>query len=677
MKVCFFFIFLFYLILSTGYVSAHPTNLDSLIVVLKAKQGNDFYYSAFTYLEDIVYNNPRFGAPILELIQERIKSENTKEYEFEIKYLEARLFHRLRKYKDASKSYLDAQFIAEKSGNNLDLVKVLIEYAYLQMMLGEYDNASIKLFRAREIALELKNKEEEAKVYNGLGILNYFFNNDSLALSFTYKARSLVKDNGNLEILSRTFEHEGLVFLRQNRLEDAQKAFEIAVEYRKELGNLTHIGNLYDNFAIIARKKKDYYKALEYCETSISYKTQIQDEGGIASVKAIIGSIYIELGDYKQATAYMINSIETRLELGEIRGASIVAKRISETFEKVGDYQNALKYYKILKQLNDSLQVEKSLQNLEEMTYKFELAEAEAQIKMTQSQNTVITFVAIALLGLLLAAGYAVYNLQKSKKKITVLNSKLSEKNKVVELKSAELIQTNSELEKVNRDKDLLFGVIAHDLRNPLISLIGLSEILIEDADEMEKKEIVDYAKKLNISALRLHYLIENLLSWSLINLDKIEVQKENFNLRSEAEKVTGLLEGPANSKNIKLSNNIDEDIEVYADRNIISLVIRNLTSNAIKFTPNGGEVKIETIPDGDTIQIKVIDSGIGIPESKFTEIFSNTITSTAGTGKERGSGLGLMVCKKLINKQGGEITVESEIGKGSTFTITLDIKHI
>ncbi|MBE2279493.1 MAG: tetratricopeptide repeat-containing sensor histidine kinase [Ignavibacteriaceae bacterium] len=675
MKVCIFFVFFFYLIVPTGVVSAHPTNLDSIIVVLKSKQGNDFYNSAFTYLEDIIYNNPRFGAPILELIQDRINEENKQEYEFEVKYLEARLFHRLRKYKEASKSYLEAEFIAEKSGNHLNLVKVLIEYAYLQMMLGEYESASNKLFRARELALGLNKSEEEAKVYNGLGILNYFFNNDSLSLSFTYRARRIVQNTDNLEILCRTYEHEGLVFLRQDKLDKASEAFEIALDYRKKLGNLTHIGNLYDNFAIIARRKKDYYKALEYCELSISYKTLIHDEGGIASVKAIIGSIYLELGDYKQATAYMINSIETRLELGEIRGASIVAKRISETYEKVGDYQNALKYHKILKQLNDSLQVEKSIQNLDELTYKFELSEAEAQIKMTQAQNTVITVVAIALLGLLIFAGYIVYSLQRSKKKISLLNSELSEKNNVVELKSAELIQTNSELEKVNRDKDLLFGVIAHDLRNPLISLIGLSEILIEDADEMEKIEIVDYAKKLNISALRLHYLIENLLSWSLINLDKIEVQKENFNLRSEAEKVTGLLEGPANSKDIKLSNNIDEDIEVYADRNIISLVIRNLTSNAIKFTPQGGEVKIETIPDGDSIQIKVIDSGIGIPESKFEEIFSNTIISTAGTGKERGSGLGLMVCKKLINKQGGEISVESEIGKGSTFTIKLNKK--
>jgi signal transduction histidine kinase len=258
----------------------------------------------------------------------------------------------------------------------------------------------------------------------------------------------------------------------------------------------------------------------------------------------------------------------------------------------------------------------------------------------------------------------------------------LQAKEDALEDNASELIQMTIKLEEseknlkeANANKDKFFSIVAHDLKSPFVGLLGITEMLDTDYDDFEEKERREFIHSLYEISKNTFELLEGLLEWARAKQGRIEYTPKEFNFFQLTDSLTNLLKANAFKKEIKLINAVDVNSIVYADRDMISTVLRNLLANAIKFTPHGGTVEVKAEMDNELLKVSVIDSGIGMTEKSQEKLFRIDVNhTTLGTNQEKGTGLGLILCKELIEKHSTNIWVESEMGKGSKFIFTLPI---
>ncbi|HEX7468424.1 MAG TPA: PAS domain-containing sensor histidine kinase [Methanobacterium sp.] len=247
----------------------------------------------------------------------------------------------------------------------------------------------------------------------------------------------------------------------------------------------------------------------------------------------------------------------------------------------------------------------------------------------------------------------------------------------ITEQKQAELVLKESEikLRQLNIDKDRFISILGHDLKNPFNNILGFSEILTDEIESLKKEEIKDIAKNINKSAQVTNNLLEEILLWARTQQGKIPFKPQILSFRDICKNILELLKPNAIAKNILINYSATDHINVFADIDMLKTVLRNLVLNAIKFTNNGGAIKINAEENSKNVTISVLDNGIGISPENLTKLFDiSEVTTTKGTAKETGTGLGLLLCKEFVEKHGGRIWVESEVGKGSDFKFTMPI---
>ena len=234
---------------------------------------------------------------------------------------------------------------------------------------------------------------------------------------------------------------------------------------------------------------------------------------------------------------------------------------------------------------------------------------------------------------------------------------------------------SEKELRELNASKDKFFSIIAHDLRTPFVSMMNLSNMMFDNIENMTKDEIVEMHHYMHGSTQNVMNLLDNLLKWSQSQSKRLNIEPKRFNLLTTIDENVNLIMNKAKEKHITLTSQ-SENIFAYADENMISTVLRNLLSNAMKFTNEGGKVVIETQQTEGEVVIKISDNGVGISEKNQKNLFRfDQQYSTKGTADEKGTGLGLILCREFVEKNNGTISIESEIGKGTTFTVTLPTK--
>jgi signal transduction histidine kinase len=281
---------------------------------------------------------------------------------------------------------------------------------------------------------------------------------------------------------------------------------------------------------------------------------------------------------------------------------------------------------------------------------------------------------------------------------------------RLLQTKNADLEREAWELARLNVDKDKFFSIISHDLRNPFNMMLNLVEIAVDEVEEATPEEMKDMLLKLQQAAESCYTLLENLLTWSRLQSGRMAYNAVVADLHGMAEGTVLLLQGVAQEKGITLRNAVEQGMRIHADRFMIDMVIRNLISNALKFTPRGGEVVVsarmygaeveeveamETVPvevsdevseemapevedDGagpEMVEVAVRDTGIGIRQEDIDKLFRSDVHhTTKGTANEQGTGLGLAMCVEMVKQNGGEIRVESEVGVGTTFLFTVPV---
>ncbi len=255
---------------------------------------------------------------------------------------------------------------------------------------------------------------------------------------------------------------------------------------------------------------------------------------------------------------------------------------------------------------------------------------------------------------------------------VKVIDKKIAEEK--LQQYNEELTEAKRQLEITNKNKDKFFSIIAHDLKNPFMSILGTSKLLSDSIDNLTMKELTEISETMYSSSENLYKLLENLLSWSRLQLGNTQIDAKKLTVKPLVENIYKIFELTARNKNIEIVNSVDKEISIYADEDCFRTILRNLISNALKFSNPGGTIVIKTDQkENGTVRFSVADNGIGMEQETLEKLFVITEkVTTRGTKGEKGTGLGLLLCKDLVERNNGTISVESEPNKGTTFYFTL-----
>ena len=340
-------------------------------------------------------------------------------------------------------------------------------------------------------------------------------------------------------------------------------------------------------------------------------------------------------------------------------------------YEKSHNYKAALKNQKLHHAYNDSLFNLQSTEKIAEIQTKYDIDAAENENIRLKNENEIKSLIIakqrnqqfLLVIILLLVIVTVVFSLLKMKKEREV-KALLTGKNKEIKLKS-------DELEKMNRDKDKLFSIIAHDLRNPSNSIVGALGLLKNEYSNLDEKARLNLINLTWESATATTNLLNELLEWANIQRGGIKLEKKLNNIASLVEESVDVYLNLASQKKISLTCNAVSSEEVFVDKRTIQIAINNLINNAIKFTQQKGSVSISTYSKNGSVEVEVRDTGIGISPEILDSLFKiEEPQSRPGTNREPGTGLGLILCKEYVEMNGGTISVTSEENKGSCFRV-------
>jgi signal transduction histidine kinase len=308
----------------------------------------------------------------------------------------------------------------------------------------------------------------------------------------------------------------------------------------------------------------------------------------------------------------------------------------------------------------------------------------ESEVEMAQMFNIIVAIVAIAL-GIIALVMYRQYRFgERTQKMLKNQSHSIQKKNNELTSMNEQLKESKRELNTINKTKDRFFSIVAHDLKGPLNSLKGYSHLISTFGDKLPKEEIISMAADQERTLDNLYKFLEDLLSWSRIQMKAVALEPQNIELKVVTDKMCTILTPQIDEKEIDTKYINVEGKQVFADENAVFTIMRNLVSNAIKFTPREGKIRInaetEKNEEGNETgftKISVIDTGVGMPKEVSQKLFKlDNKYSTKGTEGEKGTGLGLIICKEFVEQNGGEMGVESTEGEGTTFWFTLPSKN-
>ena len=514
-----------------------------------------------------------------------------------------------------------------------------------------------------EIVVTLNNI---AKIYNEMGKFD-------LSVKYSNKALAISDSSKDKYGLARAYNNLGESYYNLKDYRKAEDAQQFSLSIRKASGDKSGTSYSYINLGNIYFDLGDYSKALDYFQKALSIKREVNDNEGISEVFLEMSKVYIRLNQYNKAGEVLEKSVS----IAEQKNFKKVVVRsylaMSDFLEKQGNAAGALKYHKLYSNEKDSVFTKENFQKISELQATYENAAKEKEIDMLNNarkiqalelkeQNTgiIILFFIIAIVITLAIAIARRYSLTKKTKEI------LEEKNKVINKHQIDLIEANIA-------KDKFFSIVAHDLKSPFTGLLGYADMLKNDIDGLSREELKPIAENIYSITKNILNHIESLLTWSRTQIGRMDFMPESINLYYECEDIFGLIKANAINKGITLVNEISPEIFVVADNNMLRSILQNIISNGIKFTNKGGKISVSSRTINDHIEISVEDNGVGMSPEIVSKLFRlDYKITTPGTNSEKGTGLGLLLCKELVERNSGQISVISEPGHGTNFIFTL-----
>jgi signal transduction histidine kinase len=540
----------------------------------------------------------------------------------------------------------------------------LLQTAFIKVRQGFYTDAAENIFTALKIGEDINNQSVIAFAYFNMGSLKRYQSEYDAGLEYyrkSYAIREKLKDKYGMAF---SLNGIGNIFYFKKDYKTSQVYYRKSAKLRREINDIQGLATSYHNIGVNYCYLKDTLKALAFQDTALVFAGQSGDKNVENSIYNLLGDIYIGLKQPDKALYYLDKGRNLAHELNAQFLLVNIYERVSKAFVLKNDYKKAYYYHLLYKQMLDKVEDEKSMKQIERMRYDYELEKKEKEILIRDSTIQKQHFAVILIGVVLLSLGIFLVLLYRSYKIKQRDHQQLSHQQQ-------EILLQNIRLAELNSLKNQLFSIITHDFRNPLHALQGILNLLKEDALSPEEIKYLttELSDKLGITL----NLLENLLHWAKSQMDGVKIQTEIFDIKVLADENATLLKSQALRKQITIYNEITDTVKVFADAQMINIVIRNLMTNAVKFTNSGGSVWVFLEVKSNQVSFYVKDNGLGISEENVHNLFSPTFT-TLGSAKEKGTGLGLMLCKDFIEKNGGTLQVESKQGEGSTFSFTLPV---
>ena len=586
---------------------------------LNEKEGLEALYWLTTYSaspEDIL----KYGNNLLSSAQ-KLKNEK---YTL-LAYLRIGVAYRFLGDLDKAQEYLikSANIAVDKEEFLPTLAEIYAEISTCYTQNGDSENALLYGTKTIDILRQTKSKNELALSLLNTGYDYYLIGNYDSAMDYYNESEPIMRESKMTLGLAYIIGNRALVYWKQGNVEKAKKDLFEAIGMMEPLGDTYGIADYFNQLGNISLEENFPKKVIEYA--SKSYELASSDE----------------LKEQARDASYLL--FQAYKALGD--------------FEKALDFQTKYHTYK------DGIQNLATTQKLANLRTEYEVGRKQVEIdllvqKRRNDQIIIVTGGIILVITIILV--FTIYANYKSK---TRMNVQLEhQKNSLITL---------------NQTKDKFFSIISHDLRGPVGTLIGLTEVMRYFVKEGKRENILEMVDNMGVLVNRVNKLLENLLSWALQQSGHFPYVPEEIGVKGLVDDVVDMSKNTAISKNISLETSVSEEFDLMVDRNATLTILRNLVNNGIKFTAEGGKVNIEASKDQSNNMgvIKVIDNGVGIEKEKLDNLFKlNEKISTPGTSGESGIGLGLQLVFDFVKLNKGSISVQSEVGKGSTFTISLPL---
>ncbi len=576
--------------------------------------------------------------------------------------------------------------LREQLQDTVNIVKTLNNLGVISQITGDFKKALEYLNRSLIFKLDLNDTLSTAKTLNNIGVIYKDVNDFDDAKKFLGQALDYYKALENKSGIAAAYNNLGQIFEAQKNSDSAMYYYRRSLEIKREINDERGIGNTLNNLAMIYLQKELPRQAEELFLEAVEIRKTIGDDFGLASTLNNLGNLYFGQGKYGTAEQQFLesNDIALRNNLMGIQQRNYAG--LSRLYEKTGNPVKALDYYKkysaardsvFNKDLNEQIadlkvqyESEKSKRELELLRQENEIQE----LKISNNQKERIQFIT-GIVSLFFASVLIFLYMQYRNN--NRLNKQLQTHNRELEIRVKE---RTHDLEEANAAKDRFFSIIAHDLKSPFNGLLGFAGMLNNDFDDLSEQEKREFSAMIDESATGIYKLLENLLEWASSQTGAIQLVPEKMDLAMLINETISANKSLQQKKRIATDIDIKTTKRALADEDTLKTVLRNLHSNALKFTPKGGKISFQVEDfrndDGtDQILVKVVDNGVGIRKQDIANLFDlQRKHRTEGTDKETGTGLGLILCKEFVEKNGGELRVESEPGKGSTFSFTLPV---
>jgi signal transduction histidine kinase len=606
------------------------------------------------------YNNSHDSKQKLEYLDQIILIANhgqLKKSEANALYLSGVEWKKRGEYSEALEKINLSLLIYKELEDVPNIVKVKTELADVYRSISRFNEAisilesSISYYKVEKDTIQL------AQIHNRFAAiyLELFFN------SYNYK--TIYKDSASSkkEFLDKMNQFPIL----KNYYSKILYHLDLSNRYAKfkEIKSLL-ISNLIINgqFDIVCYDINNGIAKFDYALKLIE-ETGIKDEKPLALInKARVLGVW-RMNKPQEAIKMAYEALELATKM-QIRIYIFMATNVlHENYYAINDYKNAYKYLTNSANLFNQLRSENTTIKLQSTNIhkKIEAREKEIQHKKNQQKILLISIFALTVLFSLFIIVLMVKN-QKQKKLLLDLHEK-----------SLIISNQNNELHSLIAEKDRLFSIIGHDLRTPFNSILGFGELIYEDSNQLTKEEIQTYSSYIVQSSKNTLYLLENLLIWAKLQQNRIVFDPKELNLQKVINEVVLLLREPLKDKLITLNNNISDFSFVFADEEMLKTIFRNIIGNAIKFSYKNGTIDISSSETGSVTKISIQDHGIGMKFEDLEKLYQfDTTVIRTGTQNEKGSGMGLIISKEIVEKHGGTIWVESTEGVGTTFFFTI-----
>ncbi|MDO9552853.1 ATP-binding protein [Rhodonellum sp.] len=570
-------------------------------------------------------------------------------------------------YSDSAQVYYEEVIdMAKKLGDknieaqNLNRLGIFYRNLDLQEEALKYYDEALKTSRS------IQNKKEEGFALNNIAQIYHYQNLHEESIDFYTEAQTIFQEINFMEGLGYTYTGLSAAYSEIKNYLLAIELINKAIQIRMDLDHERQVtisklnrGDIYYQLGNLEAAEADIRTFLDYA--------LVHDQRGAVSTYGKLGEVYFKGNQDEKAIEMAQKAIELNVSHPNSTGMVTVYGLLYQIFLKKNQPEKAMQYLELLSEAKNAIDEEKTKNYLSALMIQKQKDEIEAlnRENLLKDKNDNfklwISYILTILVVVLFAAFFVYYrSFQKEKDN---LNKLLEQKIRIQ--KQAE------ELDKLNLVKDKIFSILAHDLRGPLHSLQGMIELM--NQNDLTQDEFKSFLPLLSQNLGNNTILLENLLTWSKSQMKGMEANFKTFNLFLVIENNFSFFQKSNYFKGQKLFNKVPDPLMVKADKAMLEVVLRNLISNALKFTSKDDEIKISCLLRSDgTYTISVEDSGVGIKEENLNKLFGKEFISTSGTHQESGTGIGLLLSKELIEKNRGIIWAESKLGLGSTFKFTI-----